>query len=518
MRFNSSTGLYSFQLDEQWFNHNKDILRDALDITPTNDNNPFVALPSSDTVIKYVNTLRYPSTLKNMSAMSVNALYQPWRAILSMINMCLTGKTSGFDRPRHHVLQILKNLAAASHGKKKITHLLIPSIRYVGKDGREVFGMLIPDALLTNEIKRAPYYGATESSKATKVIKPKAAKDTKPASDPKPKPTPTQPPKAAPEKKQKLLQKTTPDEPSPAKRSKGGLVRKIRKPMSLLKLVDELSAEDVPVEEPAYNVEESNLQRALELSLKEQAERTQGLARPVNLKNKSPVDQFILQRRTHMPAEASRPVESPSMDAKLAMIDSETESDEEVPKINTGDQDEGQARRNPGIQDEGQAGPNPGVQDEGHARLNPSDVAECTITAYPNVQENLKLPSEDLMIPEEPTSFTGTLSSLQNLEKELNFTDQFSMEKQQEEEPGKTNAKAEVQSMVSGLIHQDTSAVPLMTTLVLDLTTSKSGSPLPTSSTTTSTVITTTTTLPLPPQPQQNTTDPTLMKRIDELE
>ncbi|GKC38294.1 hypothetical protein Tco_1050678 [Tanacetum coccineum] len=63
--------------------------------------------PSSDTVIGYVNTLGYPCTLKNVSTMSVNALYQPWRAILSMIKMCLTSKTARYDRPRHHVLQIL---------------------------------------------------------------------------------------------------------------------------------------------------------------------------------------------------------------------------------------------------------------------------------------------------------------------------------------------------------------------------------------------------------------------------
>ncbi|GJU95315.1 hypothetical protein Tco_1320071 [Tanacetum coccineum] len=73
----SSTGLYSCQLDEQWFNLHKDILRDALDITPANDNYPFVAPPSSDIVIEYVSTLGYPSTLRNVSAMSVNALYQP---------------------------------------------------------------------------------------------------------------------------------------------------------------------------------------------------------------------------------------------------------------------------------------------------------------------------------------------------------------------------------------------------------------------------------------------------------
>nr|GEU64568.1 retrovirus-related Pol polyprotein from transposon TNT 1-94 [Tanacetum cinerariifolium] len=435
-------------LDEQWFNLHKDILRDALDITPTNDNTPFVAPPLSDTVIEYVNTLGYPSTLRNVSAMSVNALYQPWRAILSMINMCLTGKTAGFDRPRHPVLQILKNLATASCGKKKTTYQLIPSIRYVGKDGREIFGMPIPDALLTDEIKRAPYYGeyqehvakyqqhldaehgkatergAIESSKATKVTKPKAAMATKPASDPKPKPTPTQPPKAALEKKRKLVQETH-DEPSLTKRSKGGLVRKICKHMSSLKLVDVPSAEDVS----------------------EQAERTEGPARPVvirepdsgrfqplpkTLKNKSPVDQFIFYRRTPMPVEASGPVESPSLDAELALTDSETESEDEVPKIHTGDQDEGQARPNPGIQDEGQVGPNPGVQDESQARSNPGDAAGS-----------------------QPQS-------------KLSFTDQFFVKKQQEEEQGKTNAEAEVQLMVSVPIHQDISSVPPMTTLHID--------------------------------------------------
>nr|GEW67253.1 hypothetical protein [Tanacetum cinerariifolium] len=278
-------------------------LRDALDITPTNNKNPYVAPPSSDTVIEYVNTLGYPSTLKNVSEMSVNALYQPWRAILSMINMCLTE----FVQSIQTFLTNRKNLATALRGKKKTTHLLVPNVRFFRKDGREIFDMLIPDAILIDEIKGAPYYGeyqehvakyqqyldaehgkaeergAIESLKATKVTKPKAAKATKPASHkastltstqpPKPKPAPTQPSKVVPEKKQKLV-KETPDEPSLAKRSKGGLVGKIRMPRSPLKLVDEPSAKDVLVEEPAYNEEESNLQRALELSLKEQVKRT----------------------------------------------------------------------------------------------------------------------------------------------------------------------------------------------------------------------------------------------------
>nr|GEU80666.1 hypothetical protein [Tanacetum cinerariifolium] len=92
--------------------------------------------------------------------------------------------------------------------------------------------------------------------------------------------------------------------------------------------------------------------------------------------NKSPVDQFIIQRRTLMPTEASGHAESPSLNAKLALTDNETESDNVVSKINTRDQDEGQGGPNLGNHDEGQAGPNLGVQDKGQARSNPGDAIE----------------------------------------------------------------------------------------------------------------------------------------------
>ncbi|GKG29478.1 hypothetical protein Tco_0416843, partial [Tanacetum coccineum] len=84
--------------------------------------------------------------------------------------------------------------------------------------------------------------------------------------------------------------------------------------------------------------------------------------------------------------------------------------------------------------------------------------------------ENLKLPTEDQVILKERACSVGTLSSLQNIDKELNFTNQFLLEKSQEDEPKKTNIEAEVQSMATVPIHQDTSSVPLMTTPVIDLT------------------------------------------------
>ncbi|GKA66025.1 hypothetical protein Tco_0765833 [Tanacetum coccineum] len=476
MCFNSSTGLYSCQLDEKWFNLHKDILRDALDITPADDNNPFKAPPLSDTVIEYVNTLGYPSTLRNVSAMSIlcgithhsNIDYAEWiwEEFVQSIQTFLT------DR---------KNLATEARGKKKTLHLLnlnvrftkliihhlrtkhnihprissplhylheesvLNTLRFVGKDKREAFGMPIPDALLTDEIPSAPYYSrylehvgeyqrcldeehgkaeeedVTKSLKAAKATKSKTAKQTKPSS-----------PKAS---------KETSDASYPAKRSKAGKVTKQRSPKSPLQLIDEFVDEEhisgtsscpVVIREPDSG-------------------RIQPLP-DVQGKGKE-------KRRTPTTTEPYGHDESYSLYVELG-LDSKTKSDEEVsPEINAGTQDEGQARPNPGEQDEGQARPNTGIQDKGQAGSNPGDAAESqpqsshavhagpnlehmdfevtnastqqnheqmdeefTTTSYPSVQDNLKLPTEDQVILEEPASSAGTLSSLQNLDKELSFT------------------------------------------------------------------------------------------------
>nr|GEX06019.1 hypothetical protein [Tanacetum cinerariifolium] len=138
MCFDSSIGLYNCQLDDQWLNIHKDILRDALDIISTNDNNSFVAPPSSDTVIKYVNTLGYPCVLRNMSAMSINALYQPWIAMLSMINMCLTSKTVGYDRPRHHGRSASADINDQNNGNLHLNFRNLLLHFDHSKDGREM--------------------------------------------------------------------------------------------------------------------------------------------------------------------------------------------------------------------------------------------------------------------------------------------------------------------------------------------------------------------------------------------
>ncbi|GJW24995.1 hypothetical protein Tco_0038806 [Tanacetum coccineum] len=60
MSYNEKTGIYSCQLDEQWFDLSVDLLRKALAITPVDPAHPFELPPTGDTVIDFVNELGYP--------------------------------------------------------------------------------------------------------------------------------------------------------------------------------------------------------------------------------------------------------------------------------------------------------------------------------------------------------------------------------------------------------------------------------------------------------------------------
>ncbi|GJW73738.1 hypothetical protein Tco_0133108, partial [Tanacetum coccineum] len=270
-----------------------------------------------------------------------------------------------------------------------------------------------------------------KAAKPSKPLAPKAAPITKPAAAKASKSQQPKPAHAKPqEKKQKMVTETS-EAPSPAKRSKAS----------------------VPDKEPLYGDEEANTEPdsgkfqplpEIQGKGKEKVGVEQAAQVLLNLqtpKKKSLADQYIFQRRTSTQTEPSSHDESSSLYAELGLTDSEMESDEEVlPVIQSGAQDEGQAGPNPGIQDEGQAGSNPGdaavsQHQSSHVvhagpnlehmdsevtdtliQQNPEQMDEEFITtAYPNVQENLKLPTED----------------------------QFLVEKSQEDEPGKTNTESE---------------------------------------------------------------------------
>ncbi|GJW91777.1 hypothetical protein Tco_0169330 [Tanacetum coccineum] len=394
------------QLDEQWLDLTKDTLRDALNDTIATTN----ALSSHpqktpDVLIKFVNDLCYPKVVRTLSDVVTNDMFQPWRALTTIINLCLTGNTLGFERPRAPLLQILwgvvnqahidyaermweeftpnrayfiedkKNLARHTQGRKKANLIVIPSVRFTKliihhlqskhkfhpRPGsplhlpneesvlgylkfsakgtkREVFGMPIPNNLITADIQGEQYYNAylekatkPKATKKSKPLAPKAAPVTKPATAEAPKPTASQPPKPTPattepskkdqSKKRKLVKESS-EAPSPAKRPKAG----------------------VPVNEPRFGDEEADMQKVVEESLKDvhaahqgkgkekvdEEQAAQVLLNLQTLKKKSPANQFIFQRRTPAPTEPSGLEESSSLYAELGLTDSETESDDDV--------------------------------------------------------------------------------------------------------------------------------------------------------------------------------------------
>nr|GEY02050.1 E-beta-farnesene synthase [Tanacetum cinerariifolium] len=525
------TSRYICQLDEQWFDLTKDTLKDALQITQVNNNNPFSSPPTLDALINFVNNLGYSKVVKTLSAFVTNDMFQPWRALTTIINLCLTGKTSAFERPRAPVLQILWGIVNRAHidYAKRIKHkfhlrpdspLHIPYEEYIlgylkfSAEGtkRKVFGMPILNELITADIQGSdPDSPAPKPVKATKKSKPsapKAAPVIKPAATKASKSTSSQQskPKSAPaktqEKKRKLVTETS-DDPSLAKSSKPGLVTKRYKPTRSLSLVDEFVDEGIPENEPRFDDEEADMQRAVEESLKSDHDVHRGPLPPVVFREP---DSGKFQPLPEVQGKGKEKVSDEQVALDLLTL--------QTPK-----------KPQPQSSHVVHAGPNLEHMDleatDVSTQQNPEQMDKgFTTSTYPNVHENLKLTVEEYVILKEPASFIGTLSSLRHLAKDFSFDDQFFNDKPSETENEKTTTKTEAESMVSVAIHQDTSVIPPMTSPVIDLI-SKLDSPndhRPQLATATATTTTTITTLPLPPQPQYGTTDSILIKCIGELE
>ncbi|GKC37176.1 hypothetical protein Tco_1049560 [Tanacetum coccineum] len=524
IRFDSKAGSYKCQLDEQWFNLTQDTLRDALQITPVDNNRAFSSPPTPDTLVEFVNKLGYPKEVMHLSNVTTNDMFQPWRALATIINLCLTGKTSGFERPRAPVLQILWGIVNRAHidyaermweeftqsihtftedkrklaqhtlGKKKATLILIPSIRFTKLiifhlqrlhnfhprpdsplhlpteepvlghlkfsakgSKREVFGMTIPNELINNVIRGADYYDAY----LDKVAKHQRYIAGEELSDPEsPAPKPAKPTKQA---KPKATEQPTVSK-SKAKKSKPAPAKpkeKKHKPVSK-QLVDEFVDEGVLAAKPSLeDMEEAILQKDLEESLAD--------AYPTQ---RGPLPSVVFRETNTRKGEKETSCDvSTSLYAELGLSGSDTESDEKNPSmVRSGTQDEGQAGADFGILDEGQAGsdpeslplPTPSVL--ARPNLEHSDVEITdpssqplpehmdegfTATAYPDVQENLKLTVDEQVIPEEPVSSTGTLSSLQHLAKDFSFGDRFLNDKPSEADNEKTTADTNAESIVS---------------------------------------------------------------------
>ncbi|GJY25002.1 hypothetical protein Tco_0399728 [Tanacetum coccineum] len=510
----AKTEVYSFQLDEQWFTLNADLLRKALEITPVDSAHLFVSPPAGDQVMDFVNELGYPEEIHFVSKMYVNNLYQPWRAILSLINQCLTDKTSGSDKPQHPILQMLWGIVTRSNvdyaellweefvqaiqiffahranlnipTKKPTPHVILYCrftkliIYYLGSEhnihrrpGSPVH--VTGDDFLLGNIKFVP----------------KGEKD-------------------------EVFGKPIPQD---------------RKEKRYDLLVDE---ED---EEPQVEDDEYNLQRGITQRLPVVEGKGKGIATDEQVaqsllelqkpKKQSTTDQYIFQSRIPATQDApTGPSAQPQDDTSANVVrDTPSPADVETGADTKKSNSEGDTEilnvdeeREHVLMEEDQAGSNPGQSHVVLAGPNPEPMHEEFVdTVYPQVHESSKHTIEEHVHIENPLSSSGTLSSMKNLDDACTFGDQFLNDKPTKEEPGKANVETEVESMVTVPFHQASSSAPPLSTPIIDLTPPKPVSP-PAQEPVFTATTTTTPLLSPPPPPQQSTTDPVLAARVSALE
>nr|GEX20243.1 hypothetical protein [Tanacetum cinerariifolium] len=459
--FEAKTGAYRFQLDEDWFRLDANLLREALKITPIDQAHQFVSPPSADAIMDFVNQLGYPGEIHFVLRMVVNNMYQPWRAILSMINQCLTGKTFGFDRTRHPFTKLIIYYFGRHHNIHQRfgsplnlaeDDLSLGYLKFVPKgEFDEVFGMQIPKELITDNIRNAPYYNAyLEIVAKRKVTKDQTVK-------------------------------------------------------SSLQLVDE---PDEELDQPEAVPKPQEATRPFPV--------VEGNGKAIATEEQAAQSLLAL----HTPKRRIRETPSPT-DAETCTDTKKTgELDEGQARSDFGKTLKSRPPHDRDKMDEDRAGSDPRKSHVALTGPNPKPMHDDFMAiVYPKVHESLKFSADEQVILEDPLSSSRTLSFMKILDDTYTFGDQFFNDKSTKDEPGKQNVDTEVVTMVTILIHQASTSVPPLSTPIIDLSPPKSvASPFlePLSAATTET---TTATLLLPPPPQQqSTTNSELASRVTALE
>ncbi|GJS13765.1 hypothetical protein Tco_0408237 [Tanacetum coccineum] len=508
LTYEAKTGAYSFQLDETRFVLDANLLREALEITPTDQTHQFVSPPSGDAIIDFVNELGYTEEIHFVSALESNIVYdQPitnvdyaelmWEEFIQAIQTFLTDKanldspTKKGQKDKPHVIPYcrFKKLIICHLGRTHNIHqrsaspfhlaeedLRLGNLKFVPKgEEDEVFRMPIPNELISNNIRNAPYYnvylemvakhdqkvaaekGGKKRTTIAKQLNPKPAKEKSSKLSPAPKPKvtkekPSKPSIDKPPKPKPVKEKST--KATPLQKAGKGKVTKVRNVKSSFQLVDE------PDEEPAQPEPEPTPEPETEY---------QGEGEeydPCTLATKEASTGPSAQPQDDTSANIVRDSSSPA-DAETGADTDKTNSGGETEILQIGDEqgddvtdvvnledktaeiDEGQAGSDPGKtpeslpppdddkMDEDQAGPDPRESRVALAGPNPEPTHEDFMAnVYPNVHESLKFPADEQVILDEPLSSSKTLSSMKNLDDAYTIGDQFINDKSTKDEPG----------------------------------------------------------------------------------
>nr|GFA93231.1 hypothetical protein [Tanacetum cinerariifolium] len=96
-----------FKMDTRKHVLDLEAFREMLHISPRIPGQSFTELPFEEEILEFLRFLGHSTQIKTLTDVNVNKLYQPWRSFATVINKCLTGKSSGIDSLRISQAQIL---------------------------------------------------------------------------------------------------------------------------------------------------------------------------------------------------------------------------------------------------------------------------------------------------------------------------------------------------------------------------------------------------------------------------
>nr|GFC55989.1 hypothetical protein [Tanacetum cinerariifolium] len=96
-----------FKMDTKKSVLDLEAFREMLHISPRIPDQSFAELPSEEEILEFLRYLGHSHEIRHHTDVNVNKLYQPWRPFASVINKCLTDKSSGIDSFRLSQAQIL---------------------------------------------------------------------------------------------------------------------------------------------------------------------------------------------------------------------------------------------------------------------------------------------------------------------------------------------------------------------------------------------------------------------------
>nr|GEX03873.1 hypothetical protein [Tanacetum cinerariifolium] len=154
-------------------------------ICPRIHGQSFDELPFEEEILDFIRFLRHSATIRTLTDININKLYQPWRSFAAIINKCLTGKSSGYDNfvyqvehknhkksnemyyPRfikvviHHFMS--KDLSIPRRNKINWHYVrddsIFSTIKVVSRDqNTQQYGAMLPIELMNDETRNTKAY------------------------------------------------------------------------------------------------------------------------------------------------------------------------------------------------------------------------------------------------------------------------------------------------------------------------------------------------------------------------